>query len=459
MPVDGLQAGLERMRRAGSAEHAIVTFERCYERLREGDRGLVPEGDIEPIGQISDLDHGPDADGELRRVAIVRLNGGLATSMAARAAKGLLDVKGGLSFVDLAVRQAAALRRRTACPLPLLFMNSAATGPATMAALTGEGVELGRVPAEFRQSVLPRLWADDLRPIDWPRDPALEWAPAGHGDVFPSLAESGRLRALRDAGFDYVCISSIDNVAAIVDGRVASLMQHEGIPFLMEVADRTESDRKGGHLARRRAGGLVLRELAQVPPDDLSAFQDIARHRYFNTNTIWVDLRELDALLTAHDQVLGLPLIANRKVVDPYDESSREVIQIETAMGAAISVFSGADARRVDRSGFNPVKTTAELLAVRSDAYVLTDEARVELADERDGRGPVIELDPEFFGRQRDFDERFPEGPPSLLHCDRLVVRGDVVFGGDVVARGSVCIEHRGPGTLMIAPGSVLGDG
>jgi len=462
VPVDGLQAGLERMRRAGAAEHAVLIFEHYYEQLRAGDRGLLPEREIEPLDSIVDvaaLGEPGAADRGLERVAIIRLNGGLGTTMGAGAGKGQFEVKAGRSFVDLAVGQVEALRRRTSFPLPLLLMNSAATGPATMAALAGRPIPDGEGPDEFWQSLLPRLSLEGLEPIDWPRDPMLEWAPAGHGEVFAALAASGRLRALLAEGFEHACISSIDNVASVVDGRIASLMRRGSIPFLMEVADRTVADRKGGHLARRRNGGLVLRELAQVPPGDLASFQDVGRHRYFNTNTIWVDLRVLDSVLTATGRVLALPLIANRKVVDPYDGSSPEVIQIETAMGAAISVFDGADARRVGRGGFNPVKTTAELLAVRSDAYVLTDDSRLELAAERGGRPPVIELDPRFYGRQRDFDARFPAGAPSLVGCDRLEVRGDVGFGRDVVVEGSVCVEQAGPGPRHIPDGTVLRGG
>ncbi len=154
----------------------------------------------------------------------------------------------------------------------------------------------------------------------------------------------------------------------------------------MEVTDRTEADRKGGHLAQRREDGrLVLRETAQTPEEDLEALQDINRHRYVNTNNLWVDLRALDAAMRERDGVLGLPMIRNEKTVDPSDKSSPAVYQIETAMGAAIEVFEGARALRVPRTRFAPVKTTDDLLALRSDAYELTDDARVVLAGERDG--------------------------------------------------------------------------
>ena len=174
----------------------------------------------------------------------------------------------------------------------------------------------------------------------------------------------------------------------MLEPRILAWLAREEIPFLMEVADRTEADRKGGHIARGPDGGLVLRESAQARDEDMDAFQDVRRHRYFNTNTLWVDLRALADLLERRDGFLGLPMMANRKTVDPSDKSSTEVIQVETAMGAALGVFDGAQAVRVPRSRFAPVKTTNDLLGVRSDAYVLTDEGHVELAPERDGMPP-----------------------------------------------------------------------
>ena len=122
-------------------------------------------------------------------------------------------------------------------------------------------------------------------------------------------------------------------------------------------------------------------------------------------------------------------MIVNRKPVDPSDPSTPEVIQLESAMGAAIGVFEGARALRVPRRRFAPVKTTDDLLAVRSDAYVLIEEAYVELARRRAGRPPVVELDPRFYKLLPDFEARFPAGPPSLVACERLRVVGDVRFG------------------------------
>jgi UTP--glucose-1-phosphate uridylyltransferase len=220
----------------------------------------------------------------------------------------------------------------------------------------------------------------------------------------------------------------------------------------MEVADRTPADRKGGHIARRRSdGGLLLREIAQTPEADVDAFQDVERHRYFNTNTLWVDLRALAARL-GDAGVLDLPMIVNRKTVDPSDKASTPVIQLETAMGAAIGVFEGARALRVPRSRFVPVKTTNDLLSLRSDAYVVAEGRAVQLAPQRGGVPPFVDLDADYYKLVGDFDARFRAGAPSLIGCDALHVHGDVTFGRGVVVRGDVTID----GPAQVPDGAVL---
>jgi UTP--glucose-1-phosphate uridylyltransferase len=265
------------------------------------------------------------------------------------------------------------------------------------------------------------------------------------------------LEKMLDAGYEYAFVANSDNLGATLEPRILAWFAREELPFAMEVADRTGADRKGGHIARRRdGGGLVLREIAQTPDDDMDAFQDVEKHRYFNTNNLWINLRTLAAVMDEGDGVLGLPMIVNRKTVDPGDKSSPAVYQLETAMGAAIDVFDGAAALRVPRKRLAPVKTTSDLLALRSDAYVLRDDAGVELAPERDGKPPLVELDSDHFKLLRDFDARFAKGPPSLVACERLAVEGDVAFGRDVVVRGEVRVENEGDEQLVIDDGAVL---
>ena len=331
-------------------------------------------------------------------------------------------------------------------------MNSFYTREDSLAALERHPEIEADVPLDFVQNKEPKIQVEDLMPVSWPRDPALEWCPPGHGDLYTALVTSGMLELLLERGYEYAFVANADNLGAVLDPRILAWFAAEGIPFLMEAADRTEADKKGGHLARRADGRLVLRETAQTPEEDLESFQDTTRHRYFNTNTVWVNLRMLADVLAERGNVLGLPMIRNRKTVDPADPSSPPVFQIETAMGAAIAVFDGARALRVPRTRFAPVKTTNDLLSLRSDAYVLTDDAHVELAPPRDGRPPLVDLDPHHYKLVGDFDARFPAGAPSLVACERLAVRGDVRFGAGVVVRGSVELD----GDREIPDGAVL---
>jgi UTP--glucose-1-phosphate uridylyltransferase len=448
--VNGLQASIDKMRADDVSDAAIETFRDLYTRWQEGETGLLPEADIEPLGDLPDLDElpepGDDAHAALDATVVLKLNGGLGTSMGMTQAKSLLQVKDGLTFLDIIARQVLDARARLGVRLPLVLMNSFATRDDSLAALARVPDLASDVPADFVQSKEPKIVADDGQPVSWPANPGLEWAPPGHGDVYPSLVGSGMLDELLEHGYRYLFLSNSDNLGAVLDPRILAWMAREEIPFLSEVADRTEADRKGGHLAVRTSdGGLVLRESAQVPDEDTDAFQDVSRHTYFNTNNLWVDLHALQAVMGARGGVMGLPMIVNRKTVDPNDGDSTPVIQLETAMGAAVGVFDGARALRVPRTRFAPVKTTSDLLVLRSDAYGLTDDARLVLADGR-SEAPLVALDDAYYKRLRDFDAHFPAGPPSLVEAQRLKVVGDVTFGAGVVVRGSV--EVTGPQRL-----------
>ncbi|MBM9469188.1 UTP--glucose-1-phosphate uridylyltransferase [Nakamurella leprariae] len=444
---------------AGVHPSAINVFAHSYRALAGGDTGLFDERDLEPVPELTRLDDLTVDDEQARDAlavtAVVRLNGGLGTSMGMQQAKSLLPVRNSSTFLDLIVDQVRALRQQYGVRLPVLFMNSFATSADTMAALaTHPDLAVDGLPLEFRQNSEPKLVATDLTPVEWPADPRLQWCPPGHGDLYPALDASGVLDALLAAGYRYLFVSNADNLGARPDPRLAGWFAATGSPFGAEFCRRTEADRKGGHLARRRADGqLVLRESAQTRPEDQDAFGDIERHRFFNTNNLWLDLPALRQRLDEGEGVLGLPIIRNVKTVDPTDASSPQVIQIETAMGAAIGVFEGATAVEVPRSRFLPVKTTSDLLVVRSDAYVLDDDAALHL-DHRRAAAPLVGLSGSY-KLVAEFERRFPVGPPSLVACDRLTVQGDWTFGADVRVEGTVTVSEDGsPG--RIDDGTVL---
>jgi UTP--glucose-1-phosphate uridylyltransferase len=453
MSAEGLRASVEKMRREGVPDAAIATFGHYYEQLEGGASGMMPEDTIEPVRDVVDADALPAGDAPLDEAVVIKLNGGLGTSMGMSRAKSLLEVKDGLSFLDVIARQVLALRESSGARLPLVLMNSFYTRDDSLALLERYDDLGSDVPFDFVQHKEPKLLVDGLVPAEWPPDPSLEWCPPGHGDIYPALMTSGMLELLLERGYRYAFMSNSDNLGAVLEPRILAWIAAERLPYVCEVTERTEADKKGGHIAvLKETGGLILRETAQTPDEDMDAFTDVGRHPFFHINNLWVDLRALDALLRERDGVLGLPMIVNEKTVDPADSSSPPVYQLETAMGAAIEVFDGARPIRVPRSRFVPVKKTSDLLVLRSDAYVLADGARIELVEGRSS-APLAELDDDHFKLLADFDARFPEGPPSLAGAERLEVLGDVTFGRDVTVRGAVRVE----GPRRVEDGAELG--
>ena len=300
------------------------------------------------------------------------------------------------------------------------------------------------------------MWKESLQPATWPADPEKEWCPPGHGDIYTALVTSGMLQQLLDAGYAYAFVSNADNLGAALDLSILGHFATQQIPFLMEVAERTAADRKGGHLAQQPDGQLILRESAQCPPVEMDEFQDIHRYQYFNTNNLWLHLPSLAKLLAENDGIVPLPLIRNEKPIDPTTPDSPRVYQMETAMGAAIGVFAGAQAVCVPRSRFLPVKKNSDLLAIMSDAYTLGDDFALHLVEARHGAPPIVLLDDRYYTLVSQMADRFPHGAPSLQACDELHVTGDVRFGRDVCVQGVVRIVNEGAAPLVVADGTVL---
>ena len=458
MSETGLKRAQDKMAAAGIPQQAIDVFTHYYRQLEEGVSGFIPEDTIEPLLDPSMLSDAvvsdQDAAAALEKTVIIKLNGGLGTSMGMDKAKSLLPVREDKSFLDVIVDQVRHARAAYRIQLPLLFMNSFRTHDDTLAALaphadlTVPGLDLG-----FMQNQEPKLSADDLTPIAWPADPSLEWCPPGHGDLYTALTTSGTLDRLLSSGYRFASVSNSDNLGAAPNATIAGWFATTGAPYAAEICRRTAADRKGGHLAIRKSDRrLILRDTAQTPKEEMDYFTDEFRHPFFHTNNLWFDLAALDRTLRERKSVLGLPLIKNEKTVDPSDSSSPKVIQIETAMGAAIEVFEGATAIGVGRDRFLPVKTTSDLLVLRSDAYDLQADGRLTtVADPT----PVVDLDNKYYKIIGDFDQRFPAGPPSLGEARYLGVNGDWTFEAGVRVIGEVTLEDRGA-PQIIAAGSTL---
>ena len=440
----------------------IDTFRHYYTLLVQGETGLITSREIDPVqeDEIADAEKlsGLTEAGRaaLEELVVIKLNGGLGTSMGLSRTKSLLEVKNGLTFLDIIARQILTLRRNCGVKVPLVLMNSFNTEADTKEALSSYRELHTKIPLAFLQHKFPKVAQDGLTPAAWPADPDMEWNPPGHGDIYTALVTSGTLKQLLGAGIRYAFISNSDNLGAVVDKTILGYFAQNNFPFMMEVADRTEADSKGGHIARLKNGRLTLREIAQCPEDEIEEFQDINLYRYFNTNTIWVNLLALNELLEAHHNVIHLPMIRNPKTVDPRDESTPRVFQVETAMGSAISVFDGATAIRVPRTRFAPVKKCHDLLALWSDCYVLTDDYFVIQNPKRRLGTIVLSLNSKYYKKIDQLRTRFPHGAPSLLECVSLEVEGDVVFGKGVAIKGKVVIANRSDSQVTIADKSVI---
>ncbi len=446
-----------KMEAADLSSAAIRAFLFQYDKLAANEAGLIQESDISPVQGLPSIDDEPlPADGPslVGKTVVLKLNGGLGTGMGLEKAKSLLRVRRELTFLDIIARQFLHLRDSAASEPRLLFMNSFSTSADTARALAAYPALEDPGQMELMQNKVPKIDVKTLAPVLWPINSTLEWCPPGHGDIYPSLLGSGLLDHLLNSGKEYLFVSNSDNLGATLDLRLLGFFARSEVPFLMEVVSRTPADRKGGHLARRNSDGrLLLRESAQCPEQDLNLFQDIERHRYFNTNNLWIRLSALRRELDRGDGLLPLPLIRNEKTIDPRDKSTPKVYQLETAMGAAIECFAGAGAIQVQRNRFSPVKTTSDLLAVRSDAYELDSDFRLELHAERNGAPPIVKLSDDYKLVDQ-FEPLVAAGVPSMIRCKSLTIDGKFEFESGVEIVGDVRFLGRGSGVKRIRTGT-----
>ena len=451
-PIDRIR---QKMEENGVMHSAILAFIRACNLVASGQSGLIHESKINPAQSVMDyreLDHLDVFDPRiLAKTVVIKLNGGLGTSMGLEKVKSLLEVRPGVAFLDLMARQILSLRSDTGAQVRFLLMNSKSSSDDTQRYLSESVPEIGD-PSELEllQNWVPKLVRETLEPVSHPTNTDLEWCPPGHADVYPTLQGSGWLDRLLADGVKYAFISNSDNLGAVLDPTLLSSFAKGNIPFLMEVTRRTEADKKGGHLATRKEDGrLLLREVAQCPDADLVNFQNVERHQFFNTNNIWVNLEELKTVMSATGGVLELPVIKNAKTVDPRDSSTAAIFQLEQAMGSAIECFEGSAAVSVPRSRFAPVKGTSDLFAMRSDAYEFSEDGRVQLVGSRHGKPPLVNFSSEY----KLVDALEGLGQPSLVEADVLEVSGPVKFLEGVVIRGKVTILNDSSEVKIIAPG------
>ncbi|MBW2572369.1 MAG: UTP--glucose-1-phosphate uridylyltransferase [Deltaproteobacteria bacterium] len=444
---------MSKMESAGLHPFVMDTFAYYYKKIVSGETGRISDRDIRPIAsnEVQDAtrleEYAEAGRNALKNAVMIKLNGGLGTSMGLTRAKSLLEVKNGKTFLEIILKQTEKRH------VKLALMNSFNTHDDTLDALSK--IHPPDRPLLFLQNKFPKVLQENFAPANCPKNPELEWNPPGHGDIYAAIYTSGVLKSLLDKGITYAFISNSDNLGATLDESLLGYFSENRFPFMMEVAPRTPSDVKGGHVARHQDGRLILRESAQCPKNELSAFRDIKRYRFFNTNNIWVNLETLARLLDKQG-IITLPLIRNPKTLDPRDEKSPKVYQIETAMGAAVSLFEGATLIQVPLSRFLPVKKCNELLSIRSDRFIFSNENTPVLNSKVRSKIIQIDLEPKYYGKIDLFDERFIHGIPSLMDCESLTIRGDVRFERNVTIKGRVVITNNLKSQMVVKEGTVL---
>jgi len=433
-------------------EKEMKGFERLFKsylatRNQKIDWSLISPPKDDLILPLSTLPKASKAKELASKLCVLKLNGGLGTTMGCVGPKSAIEVREGSSFLDLNVKQIKYLNKEYGCEVPLILMNSFNTHEDTMAIL--RKYASSRVWIEtFNQSRYPRVLKDTLTPMPSnPEGSLTEWYPPGHGDVFQAMYDSGLLQRLLAQGKEYLFISNIDNLAATVNFDILEHMEESDCEYLMEVTDKTRADIKGGTLIEY--GGMIkLLEIAQVPSQHVEDFKSIKKFKIFNTNNIWVSLSAIKRIVES-GVLKDMDVICNPKSV-----SGKPVIQLETAVGAAIQFFKNAHGINVPRDRFLPVKSTADLLAIQSDLYKLEHGTLIMNPARAFGGAPIVKLGPAFKDVAA-YYERFAS-VPNMLELDQLTVSGDVFFGAKVTLKGTVIVVANHGARIDIPSGSVL---
>ncbi|XP_054461121.1 UTP--glucose-1-phosphate uridylyltransferase-like isoform X1 [Anoplopoma fimbria] len=413
-----------------------------------------PEDSIQPYEKIKTKGLPDNISASLNKLAVVKLNGGLGTSMGCKGPKSLISVRNENTFLDLTVKQIEHLNKTFNADVPLVLMNSFNTDEDTKKIL--QKYKHHRVNIHtFNQSRYPRINKESLLPIaqnmGMSGDNGEAWYPPGHGDVYASFSNCGLLDKLIAEGKEYIFVSNIDNLGATVDlfilHHLMSQPADRRCEFIMEVTDKTRADVKGGTLIQYE-DRLRLLEIAQVPKAHVDEFKSVTKFKIFNTNNLWISLPAIKRL--QEKNAMDLEIIVNPKTLD----GGLNVIQLETAVGAAIKSFNNAMGVNVPRSRFLPVKTSSDLLLVMSNLYSM-DAGSLTMSKKREFPStPHVKLGSSFT-KVQEFLSRF-ESIPDMLELDHLTVSGDVTFGKNVSVKGTVIIIANHGDRIDIPAGAML---
>ncbi|KAI0982455.1 hypothetical protein GJ496_011760 [Pomphorhynchus laevis] len=437
-------------------------FEILFTRFIQETGPSVQWSEIDPLPSNSVITYDdlkcPEEDSDsdiknwLNKIVVIKLNGGLGTSMGCDGPKSLIIVRNELTFLDITIQQVEYLNNHYGCDIPLVLMNSFNTHEDTKRVLQ-KYMHVNVKIYTFNQSMYPRIEKETMLPLitNLNEDSSGAWYPPGHGDFYQSFYSSGLLKKFLDLGKVYAFVSNIDNLGATVDLQITKFLVSADTAkrpeFLMELTDKTRADVKGGTLVMYK-NKLRLLEVAQVPKEHVDEFKSVQKFKVFNTNNMWIELKAIKNVID--NKALYAEIILNPKTLD----NGLNVIQLETASGAAIKCFDTAQGINVPRSRFLPVKTTSDLLLIMSNLFVFEKAALIMNPRRSFPSVPLVKLGAEF-KKVQNFLKRF-ENIPDCLELDSLTVAGNVSFGGHNILRGTVIIIANYGDRIDIPLGAIL---
>ena len=300
--------------------------------------------EVEPILDFTNYNTLDNIDNDLinkdvlNKLAIVKLNGGLGTTMKCNKAKACLEVIDNKTFLDIFISQVIFVNKKFSSNIPIVLMNSEYTETDTQVILDKYKDQIDIYC--FNQQFIYRYYEEDLD-NDVIKLHETRYPP-GTGNFYESLYNSKVYELLKERGIEYLFISNIDNLYAKFDNKIYNYVYENKIPFLMEVCKRTETDKKGGTpvLWKNR-----YHLLAQVSSVDYDEFTNINKFPYFNTNNFWIRLDEIK-------NDFDLYIISNKKTIN-----NEKLIQLESVIGSAYSVINNSKIIEINRNRFFPVKT------------------------------------------------------------------------------------------------------
>jgi UTP--glucose-1-phosphate uridylyltransferase len=348
-------------------------------------------------------------------IAIVKLNGGLGTSMGCTSPKSLIPCQpNGNTFLDTIIKQTQHMPwiKKT------ILLNSFNTHTQTRAHLKKQ--HPNTIVEHVIQHAFPKIDKNTNKPL--PTTSPNNLNPPGHGSVYFDLYHSGILHQCEKENIHTLFISNADNLAATCDPHIATHMQKNNIPFLIELTPKTKNDTKGGTIINYK-NQLTLWEIAQVTPEQQTQF---TQQPVFNTNNIWVHIPTL--IKTIESNKLTLDLIQNQKTQD-----NKPVIQLEYAMGSAIQSFPNAQALMVPRSRFFPIKKMNDLFLLLSDYCTFKPNGHLHWNTSQeiyiDCQDPLNNVDT--FLQQITII-------PSIKHLDHLEISGNLHINSPIQLSGTI---------------------